>query len=55
MLELGYILTDTRFALHQMMDCIRYKVTQNLASVAVVLVVLYLIWRVLRPDVRGAR
>jgi hypothetical protein len=55
MLEFGYILTDTRFAFHQMMDCIKYKVTHNLISVAFILVALYLLWRLLRPDVRGAR
>jgi hypothetical protein len=54
MLEFGQMFTETEFALQQMCDCLTYKITHNYGVVVLIIIGLYMIWRVLRPDVRGA-
>jgi hypothetical protein len=46
--------TEVGFAFHQLLDCVTYKVTHNYGVVVLIIVGFYLIWRALRPDVRGA-
>jgi len=54
MLQFGNICMDTRFAFHQMVDCIKYKLSHNLSLVVLIIAGLYLLWRILRVEVKGA-
>jgi hypothetical protein len=54
MLEFEQMFREAGFALHQLFDCVTFKVTHNYGVVVLIIVGFYLVWRALGPDVRGA-